>query len=54
MTEMVALGIVDSMRELINGISYEGPLFNDSAAINHKLIDAHLSGKEIAGRLLGK
>lgn len=54
MTESVVLGIVDSLRELINGISYEGPLFNDPPTINRKLLDARLSGREIAGRLQGK
>lgn len=54
MTESVVLGIVDSLCVLVNGISYEGPLFIDPATINRRVLDERLTGREIVGRLQAK
>jgi type III restriction/modification enzyme restriction subunit/RAD3-like DEAD/DEAH box helicase len=51
LSERILFGIADSLRDLVNGIAYEGPLFNDGAQMHRKLVDARLSGKEIVARL---
>jgi hypothetical protein len=51
MTEQVAFEIVDKLRQIVMGLSYEGPLFNDVAAINRQLGEAQLTGKGLRGGL---
>lgn len=51
MTEQIVLEVVDQLRNLLNGLSYDGPLFNDSSQMNKKLLEVGLNGNAIAQRL---
>ncbi len=47
MTEQIVFEIVNQLHSLLNGLSYDGPLFNDAQQINKKLLGAGLNGKTI-------
>lgn len=51
LTEPILFVIVDCMRELINGVSFQGPLFNDGPQMNRRLQEVKLSGRDIAAKL---
>lgn len=51
MTEQIVFEIVDQLRSLLNGLSYDGPLFNDAHQMNKKLLEVGLNGKTIVQKL---
>lgn len=51
LTEKVAMELVDGLRDLINGVSFDGPLFNDASQVQRLLAEKKLTGRAIRDRL---
>lgn len=51
MPESLAMSIIDRLIGIVNGLSFAGPLFRDSAQINRQLKDARISGRALRDEL---
>jgi hypothetical protein len=51
LTETGLMGVIEQMRLLLNGVSFDGPLFNDASKLQQKLGEVGLTGKQIAAKL---
>lgn len=51
LTERSVMAVVDSAVGVINGLSFDGPLFRDAAQISRQLLNAKLTGKALQLRL---
>lgn len=51
MAEEMVFDLIDRLRSLVVGLSFEGPLFSDHVLVGKKLAGYGLTGKQILGRL---
>lgn len=51
LTESFAMDVIDRLKSLVIGLSFEGPLFTDPTIISKKLLEHGINGNAIIGRL---
>ncbi|MDR6740988.1 hypothetical protein J2X56_003012 [Herbaspirillum sp. 1173] len=52
LTEELVFGICDRLRQLVVGLSFDGPLFTDPAAIGQRMKELNLGGRQILAHAL--